>query len=59
MPYIMAVDLGGTNCRFAGFTLAKGQVRILRGELGRHKTVAIDAPKQIPAEIAALLDNQG
>ena len=29
------------------------------GELGRHKTVAIDAPKQIPAEIAALLDNQG
>ena len=21
MPYIMAVDLGGTNCRFAGFTL--------------------------------------
>jgi uncharacterized protein (TIGR00251 family) len=39
--------------------VAKGQVRILRGELGRHKTVAIDAPKQIPAEIAALLDNQG
>ena len=24
MPYIMAVDLGGTNCRFAGFTLDKG-----------------------------------
>ncbi|WP_281705729.1 DUF167 family protein YggU [Aeromonas taiwanensis] len=37
--------------------VAKGQVRIVRGELGRHKTVAIEAPKQIPAEIAALLES--
>jgi len=31
----------------------------VRGELGRHKTVAIEAPRQIPAEVSALLDNQG
>ena len=37
------------------FRVAKGQVQLLRGELGRHKTVAIDTPRQIPAEIAALL----
>lgn len=37
------------------FRVAKGQVRLLRGELGRHKTVAIETPKQVPAEIAALL----
>ena len=37
--------------------VAKGQVRIVRGELGRHKTVAIEAPRQIPAEIAALLES--
>ena len=39
------------------FKVAKGQVRIVRGELGRHKTVAIEAPRQIPAEIAALLES--
>ena len=41
------------------FKVAKGQVRIVRGELGRHKTVAIEAPRQIPAEISALLETQG
>ena len=41
------------------FKVAKGQVRIVRGELGRHKTVAIEAPKQIPAEISTLLETQG
>lgn len=39
------------------FKVAKGQVRIVRGELGRHKTVAIEAPRQIPAEVDALLES--
>ncbi|MGY3854256.1 DUF167 family protein YggU [Aeromonas aquatilis] len=40
--------------------VAKGQVTIVRGELGRHKTVAIDSPKQLPQEVSALLnDTQG
>ena len=30
MPYIMAVDLGGTNRRFAGFTLDKGILSLHR-----------------------------
>lgn len=30
MPYIMAVDLGGTNCRFAGFTLENGVLSLHR-----------------------------
>ncbi|QFI55669.1 DUF167 family protein YggU [Aeromonas simiae] len=38
------------------FRVAKGQVSIVRGELGRHKTVSIEAPKQLPAEITALLE---
>ena len=37
------------------FKVAKGQVTIIKGELGRHKTVTISEPKQLPAEIAALL----
>ena len=37
------------------FKVAKGQVAIVKGELGRHKTVTISAPKQYPAEIAELL----
>ena len=42
------------------FKVAKGQVTIVRGELGRHKTVAIDSPKQLPQEVSALLnDTQG
>lgn len=37
------------------FKVAKGQVTIVKGELGRHKTVTISAPKQFPSEIAELL----
>ena len=37
------------------FKVAKGQIQIVRGELGRHKSVTIQEPKQLPAEIAALL----
>ncbi len=37
------------------FKVAKGQIQIVRGELGRHKTVTIHAPKQLPEEIALLL----
>ena len=36
------------------FRVAKGQVRIVRGELGRHKEVAIDAPKSLPTLIQQL-----
>ncbi|WP_368164426.1 DUF167 family protein YggU [Aeromonas sp. R6-2] len=38
------------------FKVAKGQVRVIRGELGRHKTVSIEGPRAIPSEIAALLN---
>ncbi|ENY72296.1 hypothetical protein G114_08627 [Aeromonas diversa CDC 2478-85] len=38
------------------FKVAKGQVKVIRGELGRHKAVSIDAPRVIPDEIAALLN---
>ncbi|MFM5786693.1 DUF167 family protein YggU [Aeromonas veronii] len=42
------------------FKVAKGQITIVRGELGRHKTVAIDSPKQLPQEVSTLLnDTQG
>ena len=40
------------------FKVAKGQIQIVRGELGRHKSVTIQGPKQLPAEIAALLAEQ-
>lgn len=38
------------------FKVAKGQVRVIRGELGRHKAVSIEGPRAIPSEIAALLN---
>lgn len=38
------------------FKVAKGQITLLRGELGRHKLLAIDAPRQIPEVVAQLLD---
>ena len=42
------------------FKVAKGQITIVRGELGRHKTVTIDSPKLLPQEVSALLnDTQG
>lgn len=37
------------------FKVAKSQINIVRGELGRHKTVTIAAPKQYPELIAELL----
>lgn len=40
------------------FKVAKGQIQIVRGELGRHKSVTIQGPKQLPAEITALLAEQ-
>ena len=40
------------------FKVAKGQIQIVRGELGRHKSVTIQEPKQLPAEIAVLLAEQ-
>ena len=40
------------------FKVAKGQIQIVRGELGRHKSITIQEPKQLPAEIAALLAEQ-
>lgn len=39
MPYIMAVDLGGTNCRFAGFTLENGVLALHR--MGKCKTAEL------------------
>ncbi len=35
--------------------VAKGQVTIEKGELGRHKQVRISAPTQIPTSIKAIL----
>lgn len=37
------------------FRVAKHQVVIEKGELGRHKQIRILAPRQIPPEVAALL----
>ncbi|MBO2674283.1 YggU family protein [Shewanella algae] len=37
------------------FKVPKGQIVIVKGELGRHKQVRIEAPKILPAEIEALL----
>lgn len=38
------------------FRVAKSQVVIEKGELGRHKQVKIISPQQIPTEVAALID---
>ncbi len=37
------------------FRVAKGQVVVEKGELGRHKQVRISDPTTIPAEIAELI----
>jgi uncharacterized protein (TIGR00251 family) len=37
--------------------VAKNQISIVKGELGRHKQVMITRPQQIPTAIAALLGN--
>ncbi|MCA1921201.1 DUF167 family protein YggU [Buttiauxella noackiae] len=38
------------------FRVAKSQVLVEKGELGRHKQIKIINPQQIPTEVAALLD---
>ncbi|XTZ39088.1 DUF167 family protein YggU [Salmonella enterica] len=38
------------------FRVAKSQVVIEKGELGRHKQVKISYPQQIPTEVAALIN---
>ncbi|ELY2781649.1 DUF167 family protein YggU [Cronobacter turicensis] len=38
------------------FRVAKSQVVIEKGELGRHKQVKIIEPQQIPMEVAAVTD---
>lgn len=38
------------------FRVAKGQVLVEKGELGRHKQIKIIDPQQIPMEVAALLE---
>ncbi|HEY3983247.1 DUF167 family protein YggU [Cedecea sp.] len=38
------------------FRVAKGQVVIEKGDLGRHKQVKIIDPQQIPTEVAALIE---
>ncbi|RZP59787.1 YggU family protein [Vibrio vulnificus] len=37
------------------FKVAKSQVTIEKGELGRHKQVRVHAPQQIPDEVKAIL----
>ncbi|MGI3002892.1 DUF167 family protein YggU [Shewanella algae] len=37
------------------FKVPKGKIVIVKGELGRHKQVRIEAPKILPTEIEALL----
>ena len=38
------------------FRVAKSQVIIEKGELGRHKQIKVIHPQQIPPEVAALLE---
>ena len=38
------------------FKVAKSQVLLEKGELGRHKQIKIIDPQHIPTEVAALLD---
>ena len=38
------------------FKVPNSDVHILKGELGRHELVRISAPKNVPAEIATLLE---
>ena len=47
-----------SSVKFLGkqFRVAKSQVVIEKGELGRHKQIKIINPQQIPPEIAALIN---
>ena len=48
---------GQANSHLVKFLgVAKSQVVIEKGELGRHKQVKIIHPQQIPPEVAALTD---
>ncbi|BDH44627.1 UPF0235 protein [Salmonella enterica subsp. enterica serovar Choleraesuis] len=38
------------------FRVAKSQVVLEKGDLGRHKQLTIIHPQQIPAQVASLLD---
>ena len=38
------------------FRVAKSQIAIEKGELGRHKQIKISHPQQIPTEVAALIN---
>jgi len=38
------------------FRVAKSQVVIEKGELGRHKQINISHPQQIPTQVAALIN---
>ncbi|CAM4016682.1 MULTISPECIES: DUF167 family protein YggU [Shewanella] len=44
-------------CKFLSkqFKTAKGNILIENGELGRHKQIRVVMPKEIPAEILALI----
>lgn len=37
------------------FHVAKSQISIIKGELGRHKTVRIESPQQLPAALQQLI----
>ncbi|GAA4875526.1 DUF167 family protein YggU [Ferrimonas pelagia] len=37
------------------FKVAKGQIQIVKGELGRHKQLRIEQPRQIPSAVAQIL----
>ncbi|MFQ8737647.1 MAG: hypothetical protein ACLSAH_18000 [Bilophila wadsworthia] len=50
MPYIMAVDLGGTNYRFAGFTLDKGILSCTAWASAKRRNSRTRAHSSAPAE---------
>ena len=40
------------------FAVSKSQVELVKGDISRHKQVLINAPFQIPAELASLLQKE-
>ena len=56
MPYIIAVDLGGTNCRFAGFTLENGVLALHRTE--RRATATLPDTDALLAACETLLERR-
>lgn len=53
---LMAVPMPTVKFLAKQFRVAKSQVLIEKGELGRHKQVKIIAPQQIPTAVAALTE---